>query len=44
MSTQTEQNKATVRRNYETADKNDLATFSEQLAPDIAVNMPMTQI
>jgi steroid delta-isomerase-like uncharacterized protein len=40
MSTPTEQNKAIVRRNYETADKNDLTTFSEQLAPDIAVNMP----
>lgn len=40
MSTQTEQNKAIVRRNYETADKNDLTTFSEQLAPDIAVNLP----
>ena len=40
MSTQTGQNKAIVRRNYETADKNDLTTFSEQLAPDIAVNLP----
>jgi steroid delta-isomerase-like uncharacterized protein len=40
MSTQTEQNKALVRRNYETADKNDLTTFSEQLAPDIAVHLP----
>ena len=40
MSTQTEQNKAIVRRNYETADKNDLTTFSEQLAPDIAVHLP----
>jgi steroid delta-isomerase-like uncharacterized protein len=40
MSTQAEQNKAIVRRNYETADKNDLTTFSEQLAPDIAVHMP----
>ena len=40
MSTQTEENKAIVRRNYETADKNDLTTFSEQLAPDIAVNLP----
>lgn len=40
MSTQTEQNKAIVRRNYETADKNDLTGYSEQLAPDIAVHMP----
>lgn len=40
MSTQTEENKAIVRRNYETADKNDLTTFSEQLAPDIAVHLP----
>jgi steroid delta-isomerase-like uncharacterized protein len=40
MSTQTEQNKAIVRRNYEAADKNDLTTFSEQLAPDIAVHLP----
>ncbi len=40
MSTPTEQNKAIVRRNYETADKNDLTTFSEQLAPDIAVHLP----
>ena len=40
MSTQIEQNKAIVRRNYETADKNDLTTFSEQLAPDIAVHLP----
>ena len=40
MSTQTEQNKASVRRNYETADKNDLTTFSEQLSPDIAVHLP----
>ncbi len=40
MSTQTEQNKAIVRRNYETADKNDLTTFSEQLAPDVAVHLP----
>ena len=40
MSTQTEQNKAIVRRNYETADKNDLTTFSEQLAPDLAVHLP----
>ena len=40
MSTQTEQNKAIVRRNYETADKNDLTTFREQLAPDIAVHLP----
>ena len=40
MSTQTEQNKAIVRRNYETADKNDLTTFSEQLAPDIAIHLP----
>ena len=40
MSTQTEQNKAIVRHNYETADKNDLTTFSEQLAPDIAVHLP----
>lgn len=40
MSTQTEQNKAIVRHNYETADKNDLTTLSEQLAPDIAVHLP----
>jgi steroid delta-isomerase-like uncharacterized protein len=40
MSTQTEQNKAIVRRNYETADRNDLTTFSEQLAPEIAVHLP----
>ena len=40
MSTQTEQNKAIVRRNYETADKNDLTTFSEQLAPDVAIHLP----
>src|SRR5512134_1762443 len=40
MSTQTEQNKAIVRRNYETADKNDLTAFSEQLAPDVAVHLP----
>ena len=40
MSTQTEQNKAIVRHNYETADQNDLTTFSEQLAPDIAVHLP----
>ncbi|HEY3476526.1 MAG TPA: ester cyclase [Anaerolineales bacterium] len=40
MSTQTEQNKAIVRSNYETADKNDLTTFSQQLAPDIAVHLP----
>ncbi|HEU0295952.1 MAG TPA: ester cyclase [Anaerolineales bacterium] len=40
MSTQTEQNKAIVRHNYETADKNDLTTFSEQLAPDIAIHLP----
>jgi steroid delta-isomerase-like uncharacterized protein len=40
MSTQTEQNKAIVRRNYESADKNDLTTFSEQLASDIAVHLP----
>ena len=40
MSTQTEQNKAIVRRNYETADKNDLTTFSEQLVPDVAVHLP----
>ena len=40
MSTQTEENKAIVRHNYETADKNDLTTFSEQLAPDIAVYLP----
>ena len=39
MSTQTEQNKAIVRRNYETADKNDLTTFSEQLAPNVAVHL-----
>jgi steroid delta-isomerase-like uncharacterized protein len=40
MSTQTEQNKAIVRRSYETADKNDLTTFSEQLAPDVAIHLP----
>jgi steroid delta-isomerase-like uncharacterized protein len=40
MSTQIEQNKALVRRSYESADKNDLKTFSEQLAPDIAVHLP----
>ena len=40
MSTQIEQNKAIVRRNYETADRNDLTTFSEQLAPEIAVHLP----
>lgn len=40
MSTQTEQNKAIVRRNYETADKNDLTTFSEQLEPDIVIHLP----
>ena len=40
MSTQTEQNKALVRRNYETADKNDLTTFSEQLAPDVVIHLP----
>jgi steroid delta-isomerase-like uncharacterized protein len=38
MSTQTEQNKAIVRRSYETADKNDLTTFSEQLAPDLVLH------
>jgi steroid delta-isomerase-like uncharacterized protein len=40
MSTQTEQNKAIVRRNYETADKNDLMTFREQLAPDVVIHLP----
>ena len=40
MSTQTEQNKAIVRSNYETADKNDLTTFSEQLAPDLVLHYP----
>jgi len=40
MSTPTEANKVIVRHNYETADKNDLTTFSEQLAPDIAVHLP----
>jgi steroid delta-isomerase-like uncharacterized protein len=40
MSTQTEQNKGVVRHNYEAADKNDLTTFREQLAPDIAVHLP----
>jgi steroid delta-isomerase-like uncharacterized protein len=40
MSTQTEQNKAIVRSNYETADKNDLTKFGKQLAPDIAIHLP----
>ena len=40
MSIQTEQNKAIVRRNYETADNNDLTTFSEQLAPDLVLYYP----
>ena len=40
MSTHTEQNKTIVRRSYETADKNDLTRFSEQLAPDVAVHLP----
>jgi steroid delta-isomerase-like uncharacterized protein len=40
MSTQTEQNKAIVRHSYETADKNDLTTFSEQLAPDLVLHYP----
>ena len=40
MSTQTEQNKVIVRRNYETADKNDMTTFSEQLAPDLVLHYP----
>lgn len=40
MSTHAEENKAIVRRNYETADKNDLTTFSEQLAPNVAVHLP----
>ena len=40
MSTQTEQNKAIVRRNYETADKNDLTTFRDQLAPDVVIHLP----
>ena len=40
MSTPTEQNKAIVRRNYETADKNDLITFSEQLAPEVVIHLP----
>src|SRR5687768_18606663 len=40
MSTQTEQNKAIVRHSYETADKNDLASFSEQLAPDLVLHYP----
>ena len=40
MSTQTEQNKAIVRRSYETADKNDLTAFSEQLAPDLVLHYP----
>ena len=40
MSTQIEQNKAIVRRNYETADRNDLTTFSEQLAPDLVLHYP----
>ena len=40
MSTQTEQNKAIVRRNYETADKNDLTAFSEQLALDLVLHYP----
>src|SRR5215207_7804455 len=38
MSTQTEQNKTIVRRNYETADKNDLTKFSEQVAPDLVLH------
>ena len=40
MSSQTEQNKAIVRRNYEAADKNDLTTFIEQLAPDVVLHYP----
>ena len=40
MSTQTEQNKTIVRRNYETADKNDLTAFSEQLAPNLVLHYP----
>ena len=40
MSTQTEQNKTIVRSNYEVADKNDLTTFSDQLAPDVAIHLP----
>ena len=40
MSTQTEQNKTIVRRNYETADKNDLTKFSEQVAPDLVLHYP----
>jgi steroid delta-isomerase-like uncharacterized protein len=40
MSTQTEQNKVIVRRNYEAADKNDLTTFTEQLAPDLVLHYP----
>jgi steroid delta-isomerase-like uncharacterized protein len=39
MSTQTEQNKAIVRRHYDTADKNDLATSVELLAPDVVVHL-----
>ena len=40
MSTSTEQNKAIIRRNYETADRNDLTAFSEQLAPDLVLHYP----
>ena len=40
MSTSTEQNKAIVRRNYQNADKNDLTTFSAQLAPDLVLHYP----
>ena len=40
MSTQTEQNKAIVRSNYEAADKNELTTFSEQLASDLVLHYP----
>lgn len=40
MSTQTDQNKAIVRRNYKAADKNDMTTFAQQLAPDIVVLYP----
>jgi len=39
MSTQTEENKAIVRRNYEASDQNDMTTFIELLAPDAVVHL-----